>query len=108
MGRVENISYAWAGYKAKEVGIEACQSLPTIQNVQGASVDVDLEVDDDHRCHEDYVDIHKDFESNSLKSFIGTVNPTIQSNQEKKQLWKFLLRINVSEYENALDIPERF
>ena len=69
----------------KEVGVEVCQSLSTIHNVQGALVDVDDEDDDDDH-HQDYANNRKDFESNSLKSFIGTVNPETRLDQAKKAL----------------------
>ena len=78
----------------KEVGVKACQSLSTIHNVQGALVDVDdqddendhHDEDDDDDHHQDYANNRKDFESNSLKSFIGTVNPETRLDQAKKAL----------------------
>ena len=69
----------------KEVGVKACQSLSTIHNVQGALVDVDDEDDDDDH-HQDYANNRKDFESNSLKSFIDTMNPETRLDQAKKAL----------------------
>ena len=69
----------------KEVGVKACQSLSTIHNVQGDVVDVDDEDDDDDH-HQDYANNRKYFESNSLKSFIGTMNPETRLDQAKKAL----------------------
>ena len=60
------------GYKVKEVGIQARQLPTTAHNVQGAFYVDDEDSDGDHP--QDDGDVHENFVSNILKSFIGTVN----------------------------------